>query len=75
MLHYDIESWKRNYTDHWMKGKKRHLEWDLVEYRYALSSTVKLSHNPQAHSKTLTNGIAILSLFCYLLITYYDSQV
>ena len=52
VLYYYIESWKRDYTDHWMRGKKHHLEWDSVEYRYAMNNTMKLLHNLQARSST-----------------------
>ena len=63
------------FTNQWMKGKMCHLDWALVEYRYVMNNTMKLSHNLQSLNCMEANGEAVLSLFCCLLITYYDSQV
>ena len=63
------------FTNQWMKGKMCHLDWALVEYRYVMNNTMKLSHNLQSLNCMEANGEAVLSLFCCLLIMCYDSQV
>ena len=63
------------FTNQWMRGKMCYLDWALVEYRYVMNNTMKLSHNLQSLNCKEASGEAILSLCCILFTIKYDSPV